>query len=114
MTSSWRKARPISCATRPSPAPTCARSLLSSCRARSPFSRRPATREGAIINELFEGDGGELRLEFYCYLGLRDKAPNGPEEQAGRKQFDSEDKGYKSALLSTLNRTCEMLADGTL
>lgn len=77
------------------------------------FFQATGPREGAIVNELYENDAGELQLKFYCYLGLRDKAPDGPEEQAEQKQFDS-DKGYKAALLSTLKRTREMLADGKL
>ncbi|PRD43195.1 DUF1857 domain-containing protein [Phyllobacterium phragmitis] len=77
------------------------------------FFQATGPREGAIINELFEDEAGELQLKFYCYLGLRDKAPNGPEEQAEQAQFDS-DKGYKAALLSTLTRTREMLAEGKL
>jgi hypothetical protein len=77
------------------------------------FFQAAGPREGAIINELFEDDAGELHLKFYCYLGLRDRAPNGPEEQAEQVQFDS-DKGYKAALLSTLKRTREMLAEGKL
>lgn len=77
------------------------------------FFQATGPREGAIVNELFEDDGGELHLRFYCYLGLRGKAPGGPEEQAEQAQFDS-DKGYKAALLSTLQRTRELLADGTL
>src|SRR4051812_36985325 len=78
------------------------------------FFQATGPREGAIINELFEDDAGELQLKFYCYLGLRDKAPGGPEEQAEQAQFDSADKGYKAALLSTLKRTRELLADGKL
>ena len=77
------------------------------------FFQASGPREGAIINELFEDEAGELQLKFYCYLGLRDKEPNGPEEQAEQKQFDS-DQGYKAALLSTLKRTREMLAEGRL
>jgi len=77
------------------------------------FFQATGPREGAIINELFEDDAGELQLKFYCYLGLRDKQPGGPEEQAEQQQFDS-DKGYKAALLSTLTRTREMLAEGKL
>ncbi|ESQ92860.1 SRPBCC family protein [Asticcacaulis benevestitus] len=77
------------------------------------FFQATGPREGAIINELFEDAAGELQLKFYCYLGLRDKAPNGPEEQAEQTQFDSGN-GYKAALLSTLKRTRELLADGTL
>ncbi|MFW2829543.1 SRPBCC family protein [Sphingomonas sp. ID0503] len=77
------------------------------------FFQASGPREGAIINELFEDDEGALQLKFYSYLGLRGKEPGGPEEQAEQKQFDS-DKGYKAALLSTLKRTREMLADGAL
>jgi hypothetical protein len=78
------------------------------------FFQATGPREGAIANELFEDEAGELQLKFYCYIGLRGREPNGPEEQAEQRQFDSEDKGYKSALLSTLKRTREMLADGKL
>jgi hypothetical protein len=78
------------------------------------FFQATGPREGAIVNELLEDEAGELQLKFYCYLGLRDKEPNGSEEQAEQQQFDSDDKGYKSALLSTLKRTREMLADGKL
>lgn len=60
---------------------------------------------------MFEDETGALQLKFYCYIGLRGKQPNGPEEQAEQTQFDS-DKGYKSALLSTLKRTRELLAEG--
>lgn len=77
------------------------------------FFQATGPREGAIINELYEDESGALQLKFYCYLGLRGKEPNGPEEQAEQTQFDS-DKGYKAALLSTLKRTRELLAAGTL
>jgi hypothetical protein len=77
------------------------------------FFQASGPREGAIINELFEGADGTLQLRFYCYLGLRDKAPNGPEERAEQAQFDGEN-GYTSALRSTLKRTRELLAEGQL
>ena len=77
------------------------------------FFQATGPREGAIVNELYEDDAGALQLRFYCYLGLRGKAPNGPEEQAEQAQFDS-DQGYKAALLSTLKHTREMLAQGRL
>ena len=77
------------------------------------FFQASGPREGAIINELFEDEAGDLQLKFYCYLGLRGKEPNGPEEQAEQAQFDS-DKGYKAALLSTLKRTRELLAERRL
>ncbi|MFD1787842.1 AtaL-like protein [Sphingomonas floccifaciens] len=78
------------------------------------FFQVTGPREGAIVNELFEDADGELQLKFYCYIGLRDKQPGGPEEQAEQAQFDSEDKGYKAALISTLKRTREMLSEGKL
>ena len=74
------------------------------------FFQATGPREGAIVNELYEDDSGALQLRFYCYLGLRGKQPGGPEEQAEQAQFDS-DKGYRAALLSTLKRTRELLAD---
>ena len=77
------------------------------------FFQATGPREGAIINELIEDESGELQLRFYCYLGLRDREPGGREEQAEQAQFDS-DKGYRAALLSTLKRTREMLAEGSL
>lgn len=77
------------------------------------FFQATGPREGAIVNELFEDETGALQLRFYCYLGLRGKAPGGPEEKAEQAQFDS-DNGYKAALLSTLKRTRELLTDGTL
>lgn len=77
------------------------------------FFQATGPREGAIVNELFEDEAGELQLRFYCYLGLRGKEPSGPEEKAEQAQFDS-DKGYKAALLSTLKRTRELLADARI
>jgi len=77
------------------------------------FFQAAGPREGAIINELFEDEAGALQLRFYCYLGLRGKAPNGPEEQAEQAQFDGGN-GYKVALLSTLKRTRELLTEGKL
>jgi len=52
-------------------------------------------------------------MRFYCYLGLRGKKPNGPEEQAEQAQFNS-DNGYRAALLSTLKRARGLLAEGKL
>lgn len=76
------------------------------------FFQATGPREGAIINELFE-EGGALKLRFYCYIGLRGKAPGGPEERAEQALFDS-DNGYRAALLSTLKRTRELVAEGRL
>lgn len=77
------------------------------------FFQATGPREGAIVNELFEDETGALQLRFYCYLGLRGKEPNTPEELAEQAQFDS-DRGYKAALISTLKRTRELLAEGKL
>jgi hypothetical protein len=75
------------------------------------FFQATGPREGAIINELYEDGAATLHLRFYCYLGLRGKEPNGSEERAEQAQFDS-DQGYKAALLSTLKRTRELVAQG--
>lgn len=77
------------------------------------FFQASGPREGVIVNELFEDEEGKLQLRFYCYLGLRGKAPGGPEEQAEQAMMDS-DKGYRAALLSTLARTRALLAEGRL
>ncbi|MBR9762660.1 MAG: DUF1857 family protein [Rhodobacteraceae bacterium] len=77
------------------------------------FFQATGPREGAIVNEIIEDESGALQLRFYCYLGLRDAAPGGPAEQAEQAQFDSE-QGYKAALLSTLNRTHALVAEGRL
>ena len=74
------------------------------------FFQAAGPREGVIVNELFEDDKGALQLKFYCYTGLRGKQPNGPEEQAEQAWMDS-DKGYKTALQSTLGRTRALLAE---
>lgn len=77
------------------------------------FFQATGPREGAIVNELFEDETGALQLRFYCYLGLRDKEPGGPEEQAEKAQFDG-DNGYKAALLSTLRRTRDLVTEGKI
>ena len=76
------------------------------------FFQATGPREGAIVNEILE-ENGALQLRFYCYLGLRDKKPGGPEQQAEQAQFDSNE-GYRAALLSTLRRTRKLLAAGSL
>lgn len=77
------------------------------------FFQASGPREGAIVNEIVEDEAGALHLRFYCYTGLRGKQPFGPEEKAEQALFDS-DQGYKAALLSTLKRTRELLAEGKL
>jgi hypothetical protein len=75
------------------------------------FFQVTGPREGVIVNELFEDEAGALQLRFYCYIGLRGKQAGGPEEAAEQAWMDGE-KGYRSALLSTLKRTRELLAEG--
>jgi hypothetical protein len=77
------------------------------------FFQASGPREGVIVNQLFEDASGALQLTFYCYTGLRGKEPNGPEEQAEQAWMDS-DKGYQTALMSTLSRTRALLAEGRL
>ncbi|WP_374473121.1 AtaL-like protein [Phenylobacterium sp.] len=77
------------------------------------FFQAAGPREGAIVNELHEDEAGALRLRFYGYLGLRGKTPGGPEEKAEQAQLDGEN-GYRAALLSTLKRTRELVAEGRL
>lgn len=77
------------------------------------FFQVSGPREGVIVNELVEDESGALQLRFYGYLGLRGKTPGGAEEQAEQAMLSS-DKGYVSALLSTLKRTRELLAEGTV
>ncbi|MBB3949961.1 AtaL-like protein [Aureimonas jatrophae] len=77
------------------------------------FFQAGGPREGAIVNELFEDPDGTLHLRFYGYLGLRDRTPNGPEEAAEQAMLNG-DRGYRAALVSTLERTRSLLAEGRL
>ena len=77
------------------------------------FFQAAGPREGVIVNQLFEDETGALQLKFYCYTGLRGKQPNGPEEQAEQAWMDGE-QGYKAALLSTLQRTRELVLAGKI
>ena len=49
------------------------------------FFQATGPREGAIINELFEDDAGELQLRFYCYTGLRGKNRTDPKSRPSRR-----------------------------
>ena len=77
------------------------------------FFQASGPREGVIVNELFEDAAGALQLRFYCYTGLRGKEANGPEEGAEQAWMDSE-RGYRTALLSTLKRARGLVAEGKL
>lgn len=78
------------------------------------FHQFKGPREGVIVNELIEDANGILQLRFYCLLGLKGVTPDGPEEQREKARMDSEDKGYKRALLSTLARTRSLAKEGRL
>lgn len=78
------------------------------------FHQFDSPREGVIVNQLFKDDDGALQLQFYCLIGLKDVAPGGPEEQREQAQMDSEEKGYRRALLSTLARTRALVAEGKI
>ena len=49
------------------------------------FHQFDSPREGAIVNELIEGEEG-LQLRFYRLLGLKNVEPDGPEEQRAPMQ----------------------------
>jgi Domain of unknown function (DUF1857) len=78
------------------------------------FFQRSGPKEGVIVNQILEDAHGVLTLKFYCLLGLRDHAPDGPEEQREKAQLDSAEHGYKAALLSTLARTRQLVSEGKI
>lgn len=78
------------------------------------FHQFKGPREGVIVNEVLEADDGSLHLRFYCLLGLRNAAPGGEQEQKEQAMMDSEERGYKRALLSTLARTRALVQEGRL
>jgi len=78
------------------------------------FHQVKSPREGVIVNEILEDEAGALQLRFYAYLGLVGVAPDSEQERQAQAALDSEDRGYKSALLSTLVRTRELAREGRL
>lgn len=78
------------------------------------FHQFKGPREGVIVNELIEDADASLHLRFYCLLGLKGVTPDGPEEQREKARMDSDAKGYKGALLSTLDRTRALVKEGKL
>jgi hypothetical protein len=78
------------------------------------FHQVKSPREGVIVNEILEDDAGELQLKFYAYLGLVGVAPGSEQERQEQALMDSEDRGYKAALLSTLARTRTLAEEGKL
>lgn len=78
------------------------------------FHQAKSPREGVIVNEILEDAAGALQLRFYAYLGLVDVEPGSEPERQAQAALDSEDRGYKAALLSTLARTRELAREGKL
>jgi hypothetical protein len=78
------------------------------------FHQVKSPREGVIVNEILEDDAGELQLKFYAYLGLAGVTPGSEQERQEQALLDSEDRGYKAALLSTLARTRALAEEGKL
>jgi hypothetical protein len=78
------------------------------------FHQARSPREGVIVNEILEDEAGALLLRFYAYLGLPGVAPGGEEERQAQAALDSEDRGYKAALLATLARTRALAREGKL
>ena len=78
------------------------------------FHQVKSPREGVIVNEILEDEAGELELRFYAYLGLVGVPPGGEEERREQVLLNSEDRGYKAALLSTLARTRTLAEEGKL
>jgi hypothetical protein len=78
------------------------------------FHQVKSPREGVIVNEIVEDESGSLLLRFYAYLGLVGAAPGSEPERQAQAALDSEDRGYKAALLATLARTRALAREGKL
>ena len=78
------------------------------------FHQFKSPREGVIVNEILEDGDGELQLRFYAYLGLVGVTPGSEQERQAQAVMDSEDRGYKAAVLSTLARTRTLAEEGKL
>lgn len=78
------------------------------------FHQVKSPQEGVIVNELLEDAAGALQLRFYAYLGLVGVEPGSEQERQAQAAMDSEDRGYKAALLSTLARTRELAREAKL
>jgi Domain of unknown function (DUF1857) len=78
------------------------------------FHQVKSPHEGVIINQLLEDESGALLLRFYAYLGLIGAEPGSEQERAAQAALDSEERGYKAALLSTLARTRQLAREGKL
>jgi hypothetical protein len=78
------------------------------------FHQVKSPREGVIVNEILEDDAGALLLRFYAYLGLVGVEPGSEQERQVQAVLDSEDRGYKAGVLSTLARTRALAKEGRL
>jgi hypothetical protein len=78
------------------------------------FFQRTGPREGVIVNQILEDEKGALLLKFYCLIGLRNHESGSREEQEEQAQMDSDDRGYKAALRSTLARTRQWVQEGKI
>ncbi|HWO25933.1 MAG TPA: AtaL-like protein [Kofleriaceae bacterium] len=78
------------------------------------FHQVKSPQEGVIVNQILEDESGALLLRFYAYLGLVGAAPGSEQERAAQAALDSEERGYKAALLSTLARTRALAKEGAL
>jgi hypothetical protein len=76
------------------------------------FHQVKSPREGVIVNEILEDAAGELQLRFYAYIGLVGVTPGSDQERQEQALLDSEGRGYKAALLSTLARTRTLAEEG--
>lgn len=77
------------------------------------FHQAKSPREGVIVNEILES-GGELQLRFYAMLLIPGATPGGEEETQAQALMDSEDRGYRAALLSTLKKSRVLVRDGKI
>lgn len=78
------------------------------------FHRRRGPREGVTVNEIIQCGDGSLLLTFYCLMDLKNAELGSEEERKAQATMDSEDRGFKRALLSTLARTRALVAEGRL
>jgi hypothetical protein len=78
------------------------------------FHQFKSPREGVIVNQIVQDADGQLQLRFYCYLGLVGVTAGSKREREEQALMDSDDHGYKAALLSTLARTRALAEEGKL
>ncbi len=109
---SWRKVPPTSCARPPS---GCRPARDHRLRARGQGDLLPGHRPAGRGHRqrAVRGRGGRAAASVLLLPRPAREGTGRSEEQAEQAQFDGS-KGYKAALLSTLKRTRELLAEGAL